>query len=298
MASPFRVQKLTVAYLFIFPFFLLFAVFGAFPIIYSFILSFCQSKGVGKIQFIGLRNYLNLFQDNLFWKALWNTAVIWIISHALILPGAFLLAYVLDSVIGKGSRLFQTIFFTPMVTSSVAVALVFMTLFAERFGLINYIIRLLGGSPISWYGGTGFWIKPMIIILFTWKWIGWNIVIYFSGLQGIDQELYDCAHVEGANKAKILFSITVPMMKPIILFSLILSFIGGIQIFDEPYILLPWTGPLGGTNYAGLVLARYLHFRAFSRWHFGYGAAIAYFIVFLIAFLSALNTRLFGSEKP
>lgn len=295
-ASPFQRQKYTVAYLYILPFFLVFAVFGAFPIFYSLFLSFNYAKGVTSLRWVGLGNYLKLFGDDLFWKALWNTAVIWIGAHGIMLPGAFLLAYAMDNVIGRGAKALQTVFFTPMVTSSVAVALVFLTLFGERYGLVNYFLTLMGGRPIAWRGGTGFWIKPMIITLFIWKWTGWNVVIYFAGLQGIDHELYDCACVEGAGKGRVLVSITVPLMKPIILFSLILSFIGGIQIFDEPYILLPAVGPLGGTNYAGLVLARYLYYQSFNRWNFGYGSAIAYVIVFLILLLSLIHSRLLRTE--
>ena len=186
----------------------------------------------------------------------------------------------------------------------------------NRFDFKGTGSRLEGGSDsVSVYSSDEYHLKSIIEVLESklvrrgvpLKALAWDRITdgpkgsvrrEAKILQGIDQELYDCAYVEGANKGKILFFITIPLMKPIILFSLILSFIGGIQIFDEPYILLPWTGPLGGTNYAGLVLARYLHYRAFSRWHFGYGSAIAYCIVFLIALLSALNTRLFRSEKP
>ena len=294
---PWReVRKNWVAYLFISPFYLLFAVFGLFPILFSFYLSFTSWPGHGPIVFRGLKNYIELFQAKLFWTSLSNTVIIWVGAHIPMLLIALILAFILNSGLVRFQHFFKTLFFTPMVTSTVAVAFVFMTLYGERFGLINYVLQTTGLPTIDWWGGTGFWIKPAIIILFIWRWTGWNMVIYLAGLQGIDAELYDAAKVDGATYAQIFRYIALPLLKPVILFSLVLSFVGGITIFDEPY-LLTWMRTLGGTNYAGLTLSYYLYNEGFTRGHLGYASALAYVICAIILILSAVNMKFFGKSS-
>jgi cellobiose transport system permease protein len=291
-----EVRKNWVAYLFISPFYILFAIFGLFPILFSFYLSFTSWTGNGPIIFRGLRNYTELFHSDLFWISLSNTIVIWVGAHVPMLLIALILAFILNSGLVRFPNFFKTIYFTPMVTSSVAVAFVFMTLYGERFGLINYALKTIGLPVINWWGGTGFWIKPAIIILFIWRWTGWNMVIYLAGLQGIDSSLYDAAKVDGASYPQLLRYIVLPLLKPVILFSLILSFVGGITIFDEPY-LLTWMRPLGGTNYAGLTLSYYLYHEGFTRGHLGYASALAYVICTIIIVLSAINMKFFRTRS-
>jgi cellobiose transport system permease protein len=290
------IRKNWAAYLFISPFYLLFAIFGLFPILFSFYLSFTSWTGYGPIVFRGFKNYIELFQDVLFLKSLSNTLIIWVAAHIPMLLIALILAFILDSGLVRFPNFFKTIYFTPMVTSTVAVAFVFMTLYGERFGLINYVLRTIGLPVINWWGGTGFWIKPAIILLFIWRWTGWNMVIYLAGLQGIDSELYDAARVDGASYPQLLRYIILPLLKPVILFSLILSFVGGITIFDEPY-LLTWMRTLGGTNYAGLTLSYYLYHEGFTRGHLGYASALAYVICFIIIALSAINMKFFSAKS-
>jgi cellobiose transport system permease protein len=291
-----EVRKNWVAYLFISPFYLLFAVFGLFPILFSFYLSFTSWPGHGPIVFRGLQNYIELFQADLFKISLANTVIIWVGAHVPMLLIALILAFILNSGLVKYQNFFKTLFFTPMVTSTVAVAFVFMTFYGERFGLVNYGLQQVGLPNIDWWGGTGFWIKPAIIILFIWRWTGWNMVIYLAGLQGIDSELYDAAKVDGANQVQIFRYIALPLLKPVILFSLILSFVGGITIFDEPY-LLTWMRTLGGTNYAGLTLSYYLYNEGFTRGHLGYASALAYVICAIILILSVVNMKFFGQRS-
>jgi cellobiose transport system permease protein len=293
-----NVDKLVTAYVYIAPFFLLFLVFGLFPILYSLFLSFTYWKGMGKPLFVAFDNYTALFQDATFFKALYNTAFIWIVAHLIILPGGFLVAYLLNTEYVKRKNLFQALFFTPMVTSTIAVSLVFSTMFGEQFGVLNFLLERIGLQPVPWFHGDGRWIKPVIILLFSWRWIGWNMVIYFAGMQGIDRELYECAAVEGANKAQILGRITVPLMKPVILYTLVLSFIGGTQIFDEPFILTGTpSGYIGGTNQAGLTLATQLYEIGFRTGNMGTASALAYTIMAIIGVLSAFSIRLFAREK-
>jgi cellobiose transport system permease protein len=287
--------RMAVAYAYLAPFFLLFLLFGLFPILYSLALSLTYWKGVGRPIFVFLDNYRSLFANPVFYKALYNTAYIFVIAHLIMLPGAFILAYLLNTEYVKSKNLFQAMIFTPMVTSTIAVSLVFTSIFGEQFGVINFFLRSLGAPPAQWFHGDGGLVKPVIIVLFVWKWIGWNCVIYSAGMQGIDQELYECAKVEGANKLDILRFITLPLMKPVILYTLILSFVGGMQIFDEPYILTGSSNSyFGGANQAGMTIALLLYEAGFRRGAFGQASAIAYVLMVLIVVLSALSFRLFN----
>lgn len=294
--SRFSRAKIATAYLYILPFLLLFLVFGLFPIAYSFVLSFMYWKGGGKPIFVFLDNYKALLADPSFYKALYNTLYIFVFGHLIILPGGFILAYLLNTEYIRHKNLFQALFFTPMVTSTIAVSLIFYTLFGERYGIVNYLISGLGGTPVEWFHGTGSWIKFVIIVLFVWKWYGWNTVIYYAGMQGIDHELYECAEIEGARKGQILRYITVPLMKPIILYTLIMSFVGGLQLFDEPYIITSaaQTNYSGGTNQAGLTLAMKLYQTGFCFGSLGHASAIAYVLMFIIIVLSLFSFRLFS----
>ncbi|MGQ9629010.1 MAG: carbohydrate ABC transporter permease [bacterium] len=288
-----EIKRNWVAYAYISPFYILFALFGAFPIIFSLFLSFQRWDGISPMKFVGLLNYTRIFNDAVFLKALSNTLIIGVVAHVPMLSLALILAFIINSGLIKYKDVFRAIYFLPMVTSSVAVSLVFMTMYGVRFGFINFLLAKLGLQPIDWWGGTGFWVKPAIIILFVWRWLGWNMVIYLAGLQGIPEELYEAARVDGANLRQIFMHITLPLLKPIILFTLILSTIGALTIFDEPYILV---GSSGGTGRAGLTLAVHLYQQGFEYVHFGYASAIAYVVCIMIIVLSVLNIKIFG--KP
>ncbi len=291
--------KTVTAYVYILPFLVLFLVFGLFPILYSFGLSFAYFRGGSRPLFIGLDNYLTLLADKTFLRSLTNTLFIWIAGHLFLLPGSFILAYLLNSEYIRRKNLFQALFFTPMVTSTIAVSLVFSTLFGERYGVINYALSLAGLSPVEWFHGDGRWIKFVIIVLFVWKWYGWNTVIYFAGMQGIDRDLYECAAIEGAHKGQIMARITVPLMKPVILYSLIQSFVGGMQLFDEPYIITSaaQSNFSGGTNQAGLTIAMYLYQTGFSFGQMGLASAIAYVLMLIIVILSVMSFRFFKEKR-
>jgi ABC-type sugar transport system permease subunit len=280
-----------VAYAYISPFYILFAIFGAFPIIYSLVLSFQQWNGISAPQWVGLENYIRLFQDRLFWLSMWNTIFIGVIAHIPILAGALVLAFIVNSAVIRYKHFYRTAYFLPVVTSPVAVTLVFATLYGVRFGLINWVLTSMGLQPIDWWGGHGEWIKPAIIILFIWRWLGWNMIIYLAGLQGINPELYEVAAMDGASLPQVFRHITLPLMRPIILFTLVLSTIGAMTIFDEPYLLV---GVTGGTNNAGLTIGMYLYDRGFKFAHFGYASAMAYVVSAIIVFVSVLNIRFFG----
>lgn len=288
-----------VAYAYIAPFYILFAIFGLFPMVAGFFLSFFRWDGMSAMHFLGLNNYINLFKDVLFWKALKNTLLIGIIAHIPILLGGLVLAYILNSKLVKGQNIFKTIYFMPMVTSSVAITIIFQNLFGNNYGLINWILSLFGAAPINWLGGDGSLIKVAVIVMFAWKWVGWNMVIYLAGMQGISNDIYEAAMIDGASNSKIVFSIVIPLLKPIILFTLIQSSIGMFNLFTEPFVLVgnSWTG---GTNNGGLTLMMYLLNKApQGGTAYGYASAIAYVITIMVIIISiVLNKVMAEKDTP
>jgi len=277
-----------VAYVYIAPFYILFAIFGLFPMIAGFLLSFFRWDGLGAMHFLGITNYISLFRDMLFWKALSNTLLIGIIAHIPILLGGLVLAYILNSKLVKGQNIFKTIYFMPMVTSSVAITIIFQNLFGNNYGLINYFMQIFGEEPINWLGGDGSLIKIAVIVMFAWKWIGWNMVIYLAGMQGINNDVYEAASIDGASNFRIVINIVIPLLKPIILFTLIQSSIGMFNLFTEPFVLTgnSWGG---GSNNGGLTLMMYLLNKAPQGGNaYGYASSIAYVITLIVIIISVV----------
>ena len=287
-----------VAYVYIAPFFILFTIFNLFPMAYGFFLSFFRWDGLSAMHFNGLNNYINLFKDILFWKALKNTLFIGIIAHIPILLGGLVLAYILNSKLVKGQNIFKTIYFMPMVTSSVAITIIFQNLFGYNYGLINWFLSLFGEPPVNWLGGDGSLIKVAVIVMFAWKWVGWNMVIYLAGMQGISNDIYEAAAIDGANHPQIVFRILIPLLKPIILFTLIQSTIGMFNLFTGPFGLTgsSWTG---GTNNGGLTLMIYLLNKAPQGGTlYGYASAVAYVITMMIVIISVFLNTVMADRDP
>jgi ABC-type sugar transport system permease subunit len=290
-------KKSLVAYVYIAPFYLLFLVFGLFPIISGFFISFFRWDGISPMHFLGMENYVNLVKDPLFRKALGNTLLMGLISHIPILGGGLVLAYIMNSKLVQWKNVFKTIYFMPMVTSSVAVSIIFQSLFGFNFGLFNFFTRLFGIAPLNWLGGNGSLIKVAVIVMFSWKWIGWNMVIYLAGMQGISNDIYEAATIDGAGHGKIFTRITVPLLKPIILFTLIQSSIGMFNLFTEPFILTnsSWAG---GQNNGGLTLMTYLLNKAPQGGTlYGYASACAYIITVMVIIFSTVITRLMEERE-
>lgn len=270
-------------YLFISPFFILFGVFGLFPLIFTAYLSFHKWDILGTSEFIGLDNYIRLItNDPLFWKSVGNTFSIWALSTLPQLILALFFAFFLNQAFLKGRSFFRLALFMPNVTSVVAVALVFSAMFGTQYGLINYLLSFVGIDPIHWKGsylGTHVAISTMVM----WRWVGYNSIIYLAGLQSISKDLYEAATIDGANKLQQLIYITVPLLRPIIIFTVIQSTIGGMQIFAEPLLFGE-----GGQN-QGLTMTLYLYQEAFTRFSFGYASAIAWMLFLLIIIISLIN---------
>jgi ABC-type sugar transport system permease subunit len=288
-------KKRLTAYVYIAPFYILFAFFGLFPIISGFFLGFFRWDGISPMRFLGIENYYNLLTDPIFHKALGNTLTIGLIAHIPILLGGLLLAYILNSRLVQFKDLFKTIYFMPMVTSAVAITIIFQNLFGYNYGMINFLLHFYDIGPFNWLGGNGDLIKPVVIFMFAWKWIGWNMVIYLAGMQGISEDIYEAAIIDGAGHVRIFVSITMPLLKPIILFTLIQSTIGMFGLYAEPMVLV---GSGGGVNNGGLTLMMYLLGKAPQGGVlFGYAAACAYVITIMIIIISIIISRLMGDRE-
>ena len=287
-----------VAYVYIAPFYILFLIFNLFPMAAGFLLSFFRWDGLSDMHFVGLQNYGNMFGDPLFWKSLGNTLFIGIIAHIPILLGGLILAYLLNSKLVKFNNVFKTIYFMPMVTSAVAVTIIFSNMFGYNYDLLNWFLGLFGEEPVNWLGGDGSLIKVAVIVMFAWKWIGWNMVIYLAGMQGISNDIYEAAEIDGATHVDVIFRIMIPLLKPIILFTLIQSTIGMFNLFTEPFVLTgsSWTG---GTNNGGLTLMIYLLNKAPQGGTlYGYASAVAYVITIMIILISTVLNRVTEDREP
>jgi multiple sugar transport system permease protein len=280
-------------YVFISPFLLLFAVFGVFPLCFSFYLAFQSwepTSGLDAMQFVGLANFAFALKDEWFWKSLGNTGWLALASgvpqHGVAIPlavfihGAF--KRLRDGVVGA--------YFLPYITSTVAIAIMFSSLFSTDFGLVNQAIRaVFGGEPIDWLGQPQ-WIKPAIAMIVFWRYLGFNVVLYLAALQTIPKDLYEAATIDGANKLQQFFHITLPSIRPMVYFGVTLSVIGGLQLFEEPFIL---TGGRGGSDQSGMTSAVYLYRMAFDFNDFGGASAMSWLLFVVVVVLTWLTNRAF-----
>jgi lactose/L-arabinose transport system permease protein len=278
-----------VPYVFIAPAVLLILIFTVYPVIFSFILSFQEVRGLEK-SFVGFANYSRLFQDPVFYKSLLNTFQILIVQVPIMLFLSLLIAVGLHSSMLKGKAFFRISYFMPAITALVAASIVFMILLDEHFGLVNYLLSFVGVEAIPWLT-TPFWAKISVILVMTWRWTGYNMVIFLAGLQNIPSELYEAASIDGASKVKQFFMITIPQLKPVFIFTVVMSTIGTLQLFDEPFILTQ-----GGPNNATMTITLYLYEAGFKFFDFGYASAIAYVLVIITAIISWVQMKLVGDE--
>jgi lactose/L-arabinose transport system permease protein len=279
-------------WLFIIPSIILIALFVFYPMIQAFITSFQTGMGTNLV-FKGLVNYKRLLTDTTFKKALFNTFLFLIIQVPIMIILALAISSMLNSPRLKLKGFFRTCIFLPCVTSLVAYSIIFKSLFAND-GFINALlvkIHLIS-EPINWLTSP-FFARVLIIIAITWRWVGYNMVFYLSGLQGIDKSIYEAASVDGANGFQQFFSITVPMLKPIILFTTINSTIGTLQLFDEPMNITQ-----GGPANSTITISMYIYNLLFKYSpNFGYAAAVSYVIVVLIVILSFIQLKVGDSDE-
>ena len=256
------------------------------PVAAAFLLSFTDFDiyalaSFDNTRFIGLENYAALLGDSIFWKALVNTFYFAVVGGPLTIAISLAAAILLQARLVRFKGLFRTIYFAPVVTTLVAVAVVWRYLYHPRFGLLNYGLGWFGIGPIDWLGDPR-WAMPAIILLAVWKNFGYNMVVFVAGLQSIPEELYEAAELDGANAVQRFRHVTLPMLGPTFLFVTVITMIGYLQLFAEPYVMTQG-GPLQATT--SVVLLMYE--QGFRWWNMGYAAAIA-FVLFLVIFAVTL----------
>jgi cellobiose transport system permease protein len=273
------------------PFYVLFAVFGAFPVLFSVYLSFQDWDGIGDMRYVGLKQYGWLLRDSVFWHSVLNTFEIWFLSTVPMLFLALVLAFLLHSQV-RFAGAYRVAYFVPNVTSMVAMTVVFGSVFAQA-GLANSALRAIGLDGVGWLSSE--WgIKSSVSIMIIWRWVGYNALIFLAGLQAIPTEHFEAARVDGANSRQTLFRVVLPQLRPVVLFAAVTSTINGLQIFTESQVLFQSTdvGTTGGPGQEGMTIVLYLWQKAFKEHQFGYGAAMGWVLFAIIAVFTVINWRL------
>jgi cellobiose transport system permease protein len=289
-----RLRRLDVKaspYAYVAPFFVIFIAFGLFPLAYTAYVSLTDRNLLNPVtHFIGLQNYSQLLHDSYFWNAVENTLGIWVIATIPQLVLALAIAHLLNTKL-HARTLFRMSVILPQVTSLVAVALIFSQLFGHDYGLVNYVLGLFGIHHVYWEAGRlSSWVALSVMV--TWRWTGYNALIYLAAMQAIPDDLYEAAAIDGARPFRQFLHVTVPMLRPTIIFTVIVSTIGGLQLFTEPYLFQPLKqGATGGSDRQYQTVAMYLYEKAFasSEFKFGYASAVAWCLFLLIAVISTIN---------
>lgn len=307
LPAALRLSPRWAPYVFISPFLILFIVFGLFPLLFSLTLAFVTwepTRGLAAMQFVGFENFTFALTDEWFWKSLKNTGWLALASgvpqHLVAIPLAYFIhssfKRLRDGVVGA--------YFLPYITSTVAIAIMFSSLFSTDFGLINVGLEALRQVPglgwllpegrIDWLGKPDN-IKPAVSLIVFWRYVGFNVVLYLAALQTIPKDLYEAASMDGAGRLQQFWFITLPSLRPMIYFGVTLSVIGGLQLFEEPFIL---TGGRGGSDQAGMTSAMYLYRTAFDFNDFGTASAMSWLLFVVVAVLTWMTNRAFRPRGP
>ncbi len=312
-------------YVFISPFFVLFALFGLFPLLFSGYVSFFRwdaVAGLGGMRWEGLGNYAYVLQlegldptkiltaafwqdlvSRDFWRALWNTVWIGVVAglpqHLIAIP----LAFFIHTRVGRLRNPLLAIYFLPFITNMVAIALVFETLFSSNFGMVNTVLTGLGNWRIGEFAPLAGvfptepvdWTRPdkvpwVVAFVVWWRYVGWNTVLYLAALQTLPRDIYEAAQVDGVSPWQQFRHITLPLLKPMMFFAITLTLIGSLQLFEEPYVL---TRTTGGTGQVAETGAMYLLKTAMTDGDFGTASAIAWLMFAVVALLTWVNHRVF-----
>ncbi|MBC7916264.1 MAG: sugar ABC transporter permease [Rhodoferax sp.] len=305
LPAALRLSPAWTPYVLLTPFLALFLVFSLFPLVFSLHLAFQSwepTSGLDAMHFVGWDNFAFALQDEWFWKSLKNTGWLALVSglpqHLVALP----LAYFIHTSFKRQRDGMVGAYFLPYITSSVAIAILFSSLFSTDYGLINLALQvlhafpLIGGlfpaDPVDWLNQPEHLQSAIAMIVF-WRYVGFNLVLYLAALQTIPPDIYEAATMDGAGRFKKFWYITLPSLKPMIFFGVTLSVIGGLQLFEEPFIL---TNGKGGTDQAGQTAAVYLYRMAFDFNDFGGASAMSWLLFIVVAAMTWLTNRAFRSR--
>jgi len=259
-----------------------FILFSMIPFLISLYASFTDWNGIGQMNFIGLKNYQNLFQDKYFWQTLSNTFYMMIG-----IPIGLLISFLLASALSRkivGKTIFRVIYYIPVVSSLAAISILWQWAYNGDFGLVNQVLDLVGIEGPNWLQNVST-VKPAIIIMAVWKGVGYSMLLYLAAIQSVPRTFYEAAELDGASAFQRFRYITWPMVKPITFFLIVTNIIGGSQLFTEVNIMTP----TGGPQYASATVVWYLWRQAFSNWKMGYASAISVVLGIIIFIITALQ---------
>lgn len=288
-------QRRMAPYIFVAPFFILYAIFFLYPVIWALYLSFFRQVGIGSApRFVALDNYGKLLSDPKFLKAVVNTSYYAAGSLFLIVPAALVLGLVFNVQRLPLRGFFRLLFFSPLITSGVVVAIIFGLIFNLEYGLINnWLLGPLGLTKLRWLQDARL-IMPSIIIVGLWRYSGLNALYFLVGLQNVPVEVKEAANIDGATRWQTFWNITLPLLRPVLLFVVVQAIIGSYNMFGAPFLLM---GAEGGTKNAGLFVTMYLYLNGFRYMKFGYASAIGYGLTIIILVLSLIQLRVMGAFK-
>jgi ABC-type sugar transport system permease subunit len=286
-----RHQRRIAPYVFISPFYLLFLAFFLGPAAFALYLSFTDWNGVDAIRNAGLTNYNNLLGDATFGLSVVNTVWYMLASLFVVSPLALAAALLLNAGFVRGKPFFRTVYFMPVVTSPVAIAIMFILLYDKDYGLINAGLQFVGLPTLDFLGSPDL-SKWAICGLLLWRWLGYQMIYFLAGLQAVPHELLEAAWVDGANRWQSFLNVTLPLLRPVILFVGVITLIGSSQIFEEPFILTH-----GGPADSSLPLVGYLYRVGFEDLRLGYASAIGVALFVVIFGLSLAQMRFLGAFR-
>lgn len=282
--------RLITPYLFLLPFFVVYGIFLLYPVVDAFRLSFFEQTGISTPTFVGLENYRDLFTDERYLKALLNTTLYALASVFILSPLALLVALAVRSFVVPSANLqsfYRVAFFLPNITSFVVIALMFLLVFDVDFGLLNAALEAVGLPGFNWLRSERLAL-PSIVLVAIWTFLGINSLYFLAGLQNIPDELNEAAALDGAGRGQIFWGVTLPLLRPTILFVLVQATIFSFQIFEIPFLLTQ-----GGPSDASLTLAIYLYEVGFRQFEQGYAAAIGYSLALISIVLAGVQLLLF-----
>jgi cellobiose transport system permease protein len=277
-------------YAFVAPFIVLFIAFGLFPLLYTGWASLhtVELTAPTDMDWAGLRNYTRIFDDEFFWNAARNTLIIGVISTVPQLAMAMGIAHLLNYKL-RASTFWRVAMLAPYATSVAAAALVFVMLFGRDYGVINWAMGLVGFDPIDWQNDS--WASKLAVsVIVIWRWTGYNALIYLAAMQAIPQDLYESAALDGASRWRQFFHVTLPSLRPTILFTVVVSTIGATQIFGEPLLFDASKGASGGSTHQFQTLGLYLYEQGWVNQHLGRASAIAWSMFAILIVIGLLNS--------
>ncbi|WP_367129403.1 carbohydrate ABC transporter permease [Saccharothrix sp. HUAS TT1] len=275
-------------YAYIAPFFVIFGVFGLLPFAFTFYVALFDWNPIGDQVFIGVDNFTRMFADPRFWNATGNTVSIWALSTVPQLLLALVLAHVLNHARLRFALFFRMSVLVPYVTSVAATAIVFAQLFDRDYGLLNWLLGLVGVEPVDFVQST--WGSHVLIAtMVTWRWFGYTTLLYLASLQSVPRAVFEAAAIDGAGPWQRFRHITVPSLRPVIIFTVVTSTIGGLQIFTEPLLIASGAPLTCGAVRQCQTLTLFLYEQGFGQFEFGYGSAIGVALFVMVVVIAAIN---------